>query len=371
MKKIYTNYGKWIRLIAFLIVFVLINSFFSAALIPSALSRVIIHEMDQPDQYETVIFGQSHTSYGVDPEILEEKTGQTTMNASIGGEYMVDMYYMALEMYRHNTPKTVVIDMDYQYFINIPKKENTIMSTLVYNNYPFSRYKFGYAWNTLLVKEYRAALFPWLNYRDNYGNVYGTLNNKMTSEYKEYLPEGITEIADCDSYKGKGFIYTDRMLYKRDESQAGLGIWWNELKVDYSESIEYFKKIVDLCRENGSQVIMITSPINVETMFNGESVSEYNEIEQYFADIAKENNLTYYNFNIVKPQAYIRRTTDYWDYDGHMYGDSAEVYSEFLGEFLNKVIHNQSIDWEYYFYNDVFDMKENYEKDIQLLESGY
>lgn len=358
MKKFYHKYGKWIRLAGFLCVFFGINWFLNTNLIQSALSRIIIHEMRDTGSgnYDCVVFGESHSSYAIDPEVLREETGMNTMNASIGGEYMRDMYYMALEMYAHHTPKMVVIDVDYQYFIHVPDTRNTVMSTLVYNNYPCSFRKLQYAAEVLPQKEYRAALFPWMNSRNNVRGMMGIFWNKRTEAYKKYRPSAVTEIDPNDTYQGKGFIFRAR-TYQRDETQR-VGIWWNEKKVDYDKSVRYFKKLVELCRSKGSNVVMITSPINAETLLlNETTVKEYHEIENYFAQLAKDNDLTYYNFNLVRPEQYRRSTEDYWDYDGHMYGDAARRYSRFLGRFLKRVADGEDVKPGDYLYRSIHEMQ--------------
>lgn len=359
MKKFYQKYGKWLRLAGFLAVFLCVNAFLNTNLVQSALSRIIIHEMKDTEDgsYDCVIFGESHSNYAIDPEIIEEESGLDTMNAAIGGEYMRDMYYMAKEMYAHHKPKMVVLDVDYQYFTNVPDTQNTVMSTLVYYNYPWSFRKLQYASEILPQKEYRAALFPWMNSRQNLGNMNGIFWNKRTEAYKNYEPAAVTEIDANDTYRGKGFIYRKRS-HKRDESQR-VGVCWDEKKVDYTTSLQYLKKLVKLCRSKGSEVVMITSPINTETLtLDDATISEYHQIEAFFAEAAEDNELVYYNFNIVKTEKYQRTTEDYWDYDGHMYGDAAQRYSKFLGKFLKRLADGEQIERKEYLYQDIYEMRE-------------
>lgn len=357
MKKIYSKYGKWFRVIIFIVVFLCINEFLSINLVQSSVTRLIVHDMKEPNNeensYDCVFFGQSHTTYGVDPQVISQETGMIVDNAAIGGEYARDMYYMALEMYSHYTPKMVVIDVDFGYFINLTDDQNTIVNTLVYNNYPLSYRKFSYALATLPQKEFRAALFPWMNNRDNYYCMEGIFWLKRTDEYKNYDPKAVTQIEPCDTYKGNGFLYRDR-TYERPEEN--LGIWWNEARVDNTISPKYFKKLVELCRSKGSEVVMISSPMAYETMTRQDSYAEYGQAAEYLNNLAKESNITYYNFNLVKKSSYERFSTDYWDADGHMYGDTAQRWSEYLGKFLNKIKNGDNIDTSEFIYKDIYEL---------------
>lgn len=360
MKSFYNKYGKWLRLVLFLVLFFCINKFLTINLTESSVTRFIMHDMEEPDNeddtYDCVFFGQSHTTYGVDPEIISEETGMTVDNAAIGGEYARDMYYMALEMYSHYTPKMVVLDVDFGYFINVPEKDNTTVSTLVYNNYPLSYRKIPYALSMMPQKEFRAALFPWMNSRDNYSFMDGIFWLKRTDAYKNYDTSAITQIEPCDTYKGNGFLYRDRTYQRKEED---LGIWWNEPKVDNTVSPKYFKKLVELCRSKGSEVVMISSPMTYETMTRQDSYEEYGQAADYLNNIAKDCNITYYNFNLIKKSEYERYSTDYWDGDGHMYGDAAERWSVYLGKFLNRVKNGEDIDTSKFIYNNIYELMDN------------
>ena len=347
------KYKKIVTLIGFWLVVCIINNFLDFALVNAGVTRIAVHELDKED-YDCVFFGQSHSSYAIDPLTIEESTGLKTMNFSIGGQYMMDMYYYVQHMYENSTPEVVVLDLDYQYFINIPKDDNTIMSTLMYYNYPNTWRKSVYTYDKLRHKEYRAALFPWMNNRHNLKHMEQVIENKMTEDYKNYNPDSIQQIEDDDTYNGRGFIYRSRS-YENHHSKVG--IWWNEDAVDYHDSVEYFKKIVRYCNKKGSKVVVITTPINKSTLI--ESKDEYHKIEHYFDNLVEETGLSYYNFNLVKQEKFSRSDKDYWDYDGHMYGDSAQRYSNMLGEFLEKVMSEEVINEDEYFYEDIYDMAEN------------
>lgn len=350
------KHKKIITLVAFILIACLVNNFLSFILIQEGLTRVAVNELTTRSDYECVVLGQSHSSYGISPEVMENTSGLTTMNFSIGGQYMMDMYYYVKEVYEKSNPEIIVLDVDFQYFINIPKKKNTIMSTLMYYSYPMSLNKIAYTYDKMYNKEYRALLFPWLNYRNNIHISKKIVANKLTKAYWEKSAESVTQIDVNDTYMGRGFLYKSRNL-KRDENAKG-SIWWNEPAVDNTTSIDYFKKIVEYCREKGSKVVMITTPITPSTLLN--SVDEYSQIENYMQNLADENNLTYFDFNIVKPSVYQTNDNDYWDTDGHMYGDAAERYSVFLGEFVKKVHNGEDLQVSDYCYDNIYDMQADY-----------
>ena len=50
MKSFYEKHGKWIRAIAFIVVFCLINGFLNMALIQSGVTRIIVNDMNKTEE---------------------------------------------------------------------------------------------------------------------------------------------------------------------------------------------------------------------------------------------------------------------------------------------------------------------------------
>lgn len=347
---------RHVKAVIFICVILIINRILCLSFMLSGLTRIIFHELeDEKSGYECVIYGQSHTSYAVDADTVSSVSGVNTMNAGIGGANMMDIYYMILDMYDHYSPDTVVLDLDYLYFLNVDVSDISVSNTLIYYNYPNNIHKIKYAMETLPKKDYRAALFKWMNYRDGIYNIKDNLQHKLSKEYKNYDVGSVNSIESCDSYRGHGFLYRDRS-FVRDE-QDSMILPWDESTVDYDLSPEYFKKIVQLCKEKGSKMVVITSPVNKETLlFNEQSMDNYTCARNYIQKLVDEQGLEYYDFNLIRDEIYHRESEDYWDCDGHMYGDAAERYSSFLGDFLKKVYEGEDISQSQYFYANVQEM---------------
>lgn len=347
---------KYVRAGLFICLIIGINALLKMAFVQVGLTRVIFHELEDSEAgYDCVIYGQSHTSYGVDPLNVGETSGMEVMNAGIGGARMMDIYYMMKDMYDNYTPDMVVLDMDYQYFLNVDMSDISISNTLVYYNYPDTFNKIAYSAATLPKKDYRAALFQWMNYRDGIYNMRDNIGRKLTDEYKNCQPEAVNAIESCDTYKTRGFLYRDHS-FVRDEN-ARVSVIWDDELVDTDYSTKYFQKIVNLCKDKGSQLVIITSPINRETILLDEtSMGNYQKAHDYIGKMAADEGLKYYDFNYVKSSVYAVDTSDYWDYDGHMYGDAASRYSRFLGEFLKEMEGMNQSELSDYFYENVYEL---------------
>jgi len=328
----------------FLVVFIIINSILTFMLVPSCLTRVILHELVSNNDYKCVVLGTSQGAYGIDADIVSKETGRKTMNLCIGGEYLQDSYYLLKKVFETNHPDTIVYDMDYQYLFNIPR--SAISGSSIYNLYPFSLDKLFYFKDKALGMEYRAALFPWMDYRENFSNSGNIVKTKLSADYINYNPDTVNMI-DNNEYEGRGHIYRER----NNHTEKIELIKFNEAGVD-QDSVNYFKKIVDMCNAHNTKIIMITTPVSVEQL--NASIDEFDKAFTYLSKLAADNNIPYYNFNLVKDSVFSRNMQDY--NIGHLYGDAAGRYSTALGKFL-KDVENGQVTTSDYFYNSIRDLK--------------
>ena len=342
------RYKKLLRTIIFLTVFVIVNSIFNFVLVPPGLTRVILHDLESSDDYKCIILGTSHGSYGIDADIVSQESGIKTMNLCIGGEYLQDSYYLLKQVFETNNPDTIVLDVDFQYLVNVPK--NSVAANFIYNAYPNSLDKLSYFNDKILKMEYRATLFTWMDYRNNYSDVITIAKTKLGSDYMNYSGNAVI-LEKQDVYNGNGFIYRKRTDNLKKDTMPNLT--WNDTNVD-QESIEYLKKIIDLCKSKNTKIIMTTMPVSVETITN--SIDGFDMAYTYLSDLAKANDIEYYNFSLVKEGVFSRSIDDYWDYDGHLYGDAAQRFSVVLGGFLKDSEHAQ-LRASNYLYNSVRDIQ--------------
>lgn len=329
--------------IVFMILLVSVNKLLSFALVPPGLTRVILHETETYD-FKCVVLGTSHGSYGIDANIVSEVSGVRTMNLCIGGEYMQDSYYLLKQVFETNTPELIVLDVDFQYLVNVPKE--SISANFIYNAYPTTLNKLSYFKDKIMRMEYRAALFPWLDYRNNYSSMAQIVSVKFGEEYKNFNANAV-KMEAVDTYMGNGFIYRNTSSINKTDT-LGAFVWEPDAVDD--ESIDYLKKIISLCNEKAVRIVMTTLPISVETIEN--SFEEYDKAYGYVSDLAATYGVEYYNFNNVKDTVFERNSDDYWDYDGHMYGSAAQRFSKVFGCFI-KDIKNNDINSENYLYNSL------------------
>lgn len=321
----------------FILVVVLLNNLLNFMLVQPGLSRIMFHEL-QTQKPDCIILGASHGSYGLSTDELDSGLGVNTMNMCIGGAYMIDAYYTLQYAVKTGSPKVVILDIDYQYLIN--RHEESILFHQVYNGYPKCSEKIRYFFARIAKEEYRGAFLKWTNYWQCYYMIDKTVEKKCSKAYREYSPS-VVSMDQNDIYEGKGFINKSRKASKAKTS----GLEWDESKISRSEC-DYMKKIVALCRERNIDILFTTVVQDPRTLAS--QTEKFAAADSYIRNLAEELNVEYYNFNYLTFDAFDRDESDFWDREGHMYGDTAKAFSVVYAEVISKAVEG-TLQKEIYF----------------------
>ncbi len=295
------------------------------ALYPCTFMRNDVHAVVS-EPFDDIILGTSHGKMDIDPEVMEEITGRTGHNLCVGGEYGIDAYYLARLVAEKQNPKRIIYEVDPGYFVSEKEEGNNYL--LFYHEFPFSKAKLEYFWNSIAKCNFRTILFPWYEYSLSYelGKVKETFSQKWNRDYdishlksatQEYHESGFIERYPVDTSKLK---MEDLKLF--DKKQIN------------TQNLEYLGKLIDFCKENGIEFVAVTTPVPIDTL---RAYSDnFNEAWKYFGEYFDERGITYLNFNTQYFKAFSHDLKDYTDYDGHMNGKAAEEYSRVLANILNK-----------------------------------
>lgn len=160
---------------------------------------------DKDTDYDTVVIGASHARASSDPEQIDKNAGTYSINMAIPGETVKDSYYVLEETCRTNDIKTVILDIDYQYYFNPPKEgfytEQFIQCQMDWRSYV----KWQYIYDNMERMEIRnvftrrqACTFTPSNMKDN-------IEQKLSKGYKEADIYSLD--VDGGTYAGRGYFY--------------------------------------------------------------------------------------------------------------------------------------------------------------------
>jgi len=336
------NFKKILKCIIFAIICCIVFVICDFVFVPSGYIRVILHTINYSDEnYDCIILGASHGRSAINPYKLDEKLGTNAINLCIPSETMEDSYYLLKESCRKNNPKTVILDLDYQYWYDLA--ENDFSNAFIYYQLEPSKVKAEYFYNNLLTKDFRITFSRWSNYISDFKGIKGKVSLKIDSEYNDFEMEGAVVKGADGPYVGNGFFY------RTPGGHGARGFitrhTWDDNKVD-KDVVKQFKDIVNYCKANGIKLICITSTITPAPVLTGASEAS----AKYFTKLAAENGVDYYDFNLIRQDVMPRGNLDFGDWDGHMCGVLADKYSSIMASVI-KDAQSGTVDRTKYFYN--------------------
>lgn len=317
------NFKKILPVVVFLVICLAANSILTYLFYPYNYARIDVHNIET-NAYDTLFLGSSHGKCGINPKVIEEITGEKSVNICMGGEYMQDAYFLVKNAARTQMPKKVVYELDPGYWVTKPSQGMDYGS--FYQEFSWSPVKLQYFAEKMLKADFRSILFPWYVYRQQFKMAPANLHLKNDRVYKEYDPSPFTGVVQ--SYEEGGFIY--RNVYDEPKDEENLVLWdQNELQDD---APKYFEKLKKFCDQNKIELIVITTPIPDVTYEKYQS--QFDKANDYFNDYMDSLGVTYYNFIYMDMEDFDLSLDAFADCEGHMYGHTANEFSRILAGYL-------------------------------------
>lgn len=331
-KKAFKEILKYVRVIVFFAVITILVEAVNYVMVQPGYARYIIHTVDNSDDgsdYDCIVVGASHGRASIDPHyFLEMEYAVNPINMCIQGATVIDNYYMIREACNNNDVKKIILELDYQYWNKNLKRDSDFGDLLVYGQLPFTSLKMEYIVSQLMDKDFRTIYFRRYAFARNWKTAKKYMAIKKTDEYKNFQIEGVAGIETEGPYQGLGFFYRTKVTDKKGKLNPSP--WTYD---DLNPKVQkYFQKIVKYCKDNGIELICVTTPIPPSSVVSGAA----NEANTYFKQICDENNVRYIDGNLIKNEILNVSDDDFSDWEGHMNGALAEQFSEVLTEILKK-----------------------------------
>lgn len=350
--------GPWIRVVGFIIGTVLLILLCDFAFAQTGYVRYVLSYFEKTsDNINTLVLGASHARSAIDPQKIDDVNGTNSFSLAIPGETVKDSYYVLEEACRSKNIKTVIFDIDYQYWME-PQGEGYFQEPFIYNQFEWkSPVKWQYMVQNMFNLDIRNALTKRNVYLCTPSAVVTNVKQKLSQEYKDADIYSL-DVSDANGpYIGKGFFsrITSGGLPGGDAYVDG---WIGRQNDGFDTGVvEKFRKIKKYCDDNGIELICVTSPITPSVM----KKLGMEKVDEKFNEFFEKNNITYYNFNKARFDVLNRTDKDYGDKEGHMGGELAEMYSQVLAEVLKGHFDN-TLDKSKYFYDTFEQMYKDMEE---------
>lgn len=322
------------RVIVFLIIFVLLNTFFNFLLIPPQLySRPVNYERQTMDgKIDTLFLGASHVVRGFSPKDYDDVAGTFSFNAGTSAQSVRGSYFYLKDMLKSNDIKTVIFDPFYPKF-NSGFKTDVMSDILVLDRLRDAAVSVEFFFTAIRPNDYLSALSKAHLYRSrfNIGSLKKTLTQKLSAPYRNHDANSVK--AKDEHYGQRGFVYSENILPTEGDGAHRMVDWQGSEINRKQESYIYLIKMIEMCKQKGVEFIMVTVPVPNAYIENG---PPYGDIYSFFADIAKERGIGFYDFNLSKYKAENFTNADYMDFH-HLNGKGAIKFTRYCASVIKQL----------------------------------
>ena len=311
--------------------------------------RAVIHGIEQEKKVEDLFLGNSHIYRAVDPEYIQEKTGNEAYICASPGLDLDGSY--ALLKYAHKIHpeiKNVYVDIDPELLTREPVKNKTGLKQV----WKIGKYikdpaiKYNYLFNTI-----PARLWPNIflkigkdKFVLNPKKIKNTIKAKLQGNYYSFKFDSSSDLASLKKGhvpKNKNFKEDEDLeidVFEDDIFNQPFDI--NSLNPDW---FLFVKDIINYCNDNNLNIVFFSLP---EAFSRTYAMGNYEELSSFLSNFFHDNNCLFYDINLCKKEYLSLDHNDYYDVE-HLNESGAEKVSSLLSDLLTAKSQEET---EKYFY---------------------
>ncbi len=272
-------------------------------------------------QLDTLICGSSHAFRAFIPEQLDQALGTNSYNLSHSMQTMGGRYYLLKKELNRNPVKTVILELSYNALTRNREKEGPegdIYELGRFSN-PLDRWSFFFS-----------AISP-----SEYGKLYYDTIDRSTTAWKA-LFQGTMGLQSTRGYLGLDPV--DQSISPEQRETVFHSLLFS-VKQD-EQTVSYFEKCMELCREKGVRVLLITTPMPEKTLLTYDGLET---VRGWYAAYAERYGCEFYDFNLLKSKTRdYPEDTAFFD-QTHVSRFGAQTFTADLCTVLRKVENGDSI----------------------------
>lgn len=260
------------------------------------------------DSVELMFLGSSHARFAFDPAIFDAELGITSFNLSSALQTPLVGYYALRQALQTQHPDVLVMDA---YWYVFGMADNTEPAYYVYDNLRDRSLRWRMMAQLLADEDFSEFFFqklsPSYRYRDNAEILYEKLKTGLHLGQTIEPPQVDTGYR----YGDKGYFYSEQVIeqkYLQKDPYEGWSFDWDQSQLDY------FAKIIELCRENDIRVLLVTTPSPQQII---DYLPDYDAYSERFGSLADAYGIEYIDFNRINREQQLF-PTDYFMDTSHL-----------------------------------------------------
>lgn len=262
---------------------------------------------------DVLFMGSSQMYAAAAPMTMFEEKGFTGMNMGTSLQGIMPLYYTLKDILEYSTPKTLVIDFKDIHEARMADDKNYVYSyRKVYDNIYSSEIKKEFVKEVIKETGTVEILFPIIYFHDRWDALVPW----------DFIPRSTANYVECT--KG-AYMCEKHEVFEPD------GVYDETVEsLEYDEfSLKYYKKLFELCKEKGIQIVALVPPT---TTLNS-TMAQQNTIGK----ICKEYDITCLNYNNPElfSEAGLDYATDFYNAD-HVNVSGSVKLSKSLAKYLDE-----------------------------------
>lgn len=308
-KKIAASVGK---VLLFVFLFLCIYNYTNDAFRGSNMHSALPILAEQPDEsYDVVLSGSCHMQLSIQPAQLFSRYGIAACNTGSASQSIPTSYFLIKEMIERHSPELVVLDLFTLYYSEPATTRAWVHEAL--DGFPLSINKIK-AINSLVEKDREEYYFNYILYH---------------SRWKEL------QKAD--------YVYETTIAEKYQFSVDGINPFpepFSPISTQESEEIpavarEYLEKIMQLCNESGTKLLLTVTPYRADVVEDGYTAEQIQKMFNTAEKLAAEYGVDYMNSLYYIDEIGIDFSEDMVD-SSHVNALGSEKVTEFYGKYLRE-----------------------------------
>ncbi|GGG54664.1 hypothetical protein [Bizionia arctica] len=305
MRKLLTHIGLF--LIPILVVWILAELFYRT--VPNTYTYKNNQILNENNDVNMLVFGDSHTFYGINPEWLSVSSFNL---ANISQTIYFDK--LLLEKHINHLPKLkyVIISVEYTTLSQIDNTQEDIWRKYFYS----------------AQMDLEVPIIDWYNPK-KYSLALTRKFNKTWKSYRDYRTEGTLIGSDVNGW-GNTYLATVDSLELKTIAK-NISRKHEDGSMDFSLNIGRIQQIIDLCKERHIEVILINMPVTKDylDLLNPEKLKKI----EATCDRLVKNNTNVKRLSFLRDPRFT--TADFQDAD-HLNAQGAKKCSLLINEYLEK-----------------------------------
>lgn len=313
--KVFENLKKIAKAALFILLFILLYTSSREVLRDKSESEALGRIFTMPDEsYDVVLAGPSHIQYGIQPKILADEYGIKACNTATAAQSIPTTYYVVKEMVQRHSPDIVVVDLFCLFY-----PDNYFTPTRFHqaiDNFPLGKTKTQAILD--LVPQGESEFFA------NYMLYHGRWKSLTRYDYtvqKEF--DETSQILEVTTPFENDFV-------PLDENVTG-----NIPAVP----LEYLEKLVTLCKETGTELILTVIPYRADVDNNGVTGIYQQSLYNSVKVLAENWGVEYINLLHHLDEIGFDFQTDMAEFS-HLNVSGSEKVSRIWGKLLNDRLEN-------------------------------